>query len=50
MIETVDASLTESESARPAFCRDAHQGELAPVWEMVEAASNGTGPARCGRD
>ena len=37
MIEAVDASLTESDSARPAFRRDAHHGELAPVWEMVEA-------------
>ena len=37
MIETVDASLTEPESARPAFRRDAQHGELAPVWEMVEA-------------
>ena len=37
MIEAVDASLTEPESARPAFHRDAQHGELAPVWEMVEA-------------
>ena len=37
MIEAVDASLTEAESTRPAFRRDAHHGELAPVWEMVEA-------------
>ena len=37
MIEAVDASLTEPESARPAFRRDAQHGELAPVWEMVEA-------------
>jgi uncharacterized hydrophobic protein (TIGR00271 family) len=37
MIESVDASLTEPESARPAFRRDARHGELAPVWEMVEA-------------
>jgi len=37
MIESVDASLTEPESARPAFRRDAQHGELAPVWEMVEA-------------
>jgi len=36
MIEAVDASLTEPESARPAFRRDAQHGELAPVWEMVE--------------
>ena len=37
MIETVDANLTEPESAGPAFRRDARHGELAPVWEMVEA-------------
>jgi uncharacterized hydrophobic protein (TIGR00271 family) len=36
MIETVDASLTEPESATPVFRRDSHR-ELAPVWEMVEA-------------
>jgi len=35
MIEAVDASLTEPE--RPAFRRASHHGELAPVWEMVEA-------------
>jgi uncharacterized hydrophobic protein (TIGR00271 family) len=35
MIETVDASLTEPESANPAFPGGSH--ELAPVWEMVEA-------------
>jgi hypothetical protein len=35
-VEAVDASLTEPESANPAFRRGSHH-ELAPVWEMVEA-------------
>jgi uncharacterized hydrophobic protein (TIGR00271 family) len=35
MVDTVDADLTEAEPA--ALLRGARHGEIAPVWEMVEA-------------
>jgi uncharacterized hydrophobic protein (TIGR00271 family) len=35
MVETVDAAITHPE--RPAVGRGKHYGEVAPVWEMVEA-------------
>jgi hypothetical protein len=35
MVDIVDADLTEAEP--PALLRGARHGEIAPVWEMVEA-------------